>query len=54
VQAVSNDPTELIINSTWRATRRSRRGGVACARSAGNVLLPELAVKLSLRLPPDV
>ena len=53
VQAVSNDPTELIINSTWRATLAvTGADGLPAVGSAGNVLLPELAVKLSLRLPP--
>ena len=53
VHAVSNDPTELIINSTWRATLAvTGAEGLPPLGSAGNVLLPELAVKLSLRLPP--
>jgi acetylornithine deacetylase/succinyl-diaminopimelate desuccinylase-like protein len=53
VHAVSNDPTELIINSTWRATLAvTGAEGLPPVGSAGNVLLPELAVKLSLRLPP--
>jgi acetylornithine deacetylase/succinyl-diaminopimelate desuccinylase-like protein len=53
VQAVSNDPTELIINSTWRGTLAvTGADGLPATVSAGNVLLPELAVKLSLRLPP--
>jgi acetylornithine deacetylase/succinyl-diaminopimelate desuccinylase-like protein len=53
VQPVSNDPTELIINSTWRATLAvTGADGLPPVGSAGNVLLPELAVKLSLRLPP--
>jgi acetylornithine deacetylase/succinyl-diaminopimelate desuccinylase-like protein len=53
VEAVSNDPTELIINSTWRATLAvTGADGLPPVGSAGNVLLPELAVKLSLRLPP--
>jgi acetylornithine deacetylase/succinyl-diaminopimelate desuccinylase-like protein len=53
VQAVSNDPTELIINSTWRGTLAvTGADGLPAVGSAGNVLLPELAVKLSLRLPP--
>jgi len=52
-QPVSNDPTELIINSTWRATLAvTGADGLPSVLSAGNVLLPELAVKLSLRLPP--
>jgi acetylornithine deacetylase/succinyl-diaminopimelate desuccinylase-like protein len=53
VHAVSNDPTELVINSTWRATLAvTGAEGLPPLGSAGNVLLPELAVKLSLRLPP--
>jgi len=53
VRPLSNDPTELIINSTWRATLAvTGADGLPAVVSAGNVLLPELAVKLSLRLPP--
>src|ERR1700730_1649640 len=53
VQAVSNDPIELIINSTWRATLAvTGAEGLPALGSAGRVLLPELAVKVSLRLPP--
>jgi acetylornithine deacetylase/succinyl-diaminopimelate desuccinylase-like protein len=53
VQAVSNDPTELIINSTWRGTLAvTGADGLPPVGSAGNVLLPELSAKLSLRLPP--
>ena len=53
VQAVSNDPTELLINSTWRGTLAvTGADGLPAVRAAGNVLLPELAVKISLRLPP--
>ena len=53
VQPLSNDPAELIINSTWRATLAvTGADGLPPVGSAGNVLLPELAFKLSLRLPP--
>ena len=53
VQPVCDDPTELIINSTWRGTLAvTGADGLPAVGSAGNVLLPELAVKLSLRLPP--
>ena len=52
-QPVSNDPTELIINNTWRATLAVTGGdGLPAVSTAGNVLLPELSIKLSLRLPP--
>ena len=51
--ALSNDPTELIINNTWRATLAvTGAEGLPPLQSAGNVLLPEIACKLSLRLPP--
>ena len=50
---VSNDPAELIINSTWRATLAvTGADGLPPTGSAGNVLLPELCFKLSFRLPP--
>ncbi len=53
VQAMSNDPIELIINNTWRGTLAvTGAEGLPPLASAGNVLLPEVAVKLSLRLPP--
>jgi acetylornithine deacetylase/succinyl-diaminopimelate desuccinylase-like protein len=50
---VSNDPVELLINTTWRATVAvTGADGLPAVGSAGNVLLPELSFKLSLRLPP--
>lgn len=53
VTPISNDPVELIINSTWRSTLAVTGGeGLPPVGSAGNVLLPELSFKLSLRLPP--
>src|ERR1700727_850907 len=53
VCAMSNDPAELLANSTWRATLAvTGADGLPPVSSAGNVLLPELAFKLSLRLPP--
>jgi acetylornithine deacetylase/succinyl-diaminopimelate desuccinylase-like protein len=53
VQAVSNDPAELIINSTWRATLAvTGADGLPPTATAGNVLLPQLTVKISLRTPP--
>jgi acetylornithine deacetylase/succinyl-diaminopimelate desuccinylase-like protein len=55
VQPLSNDPAELIINSTWRATLAvTGADGLPPVRNAGNVLLPEVTLKLSLRLPPTV
>jgi acetylornithine deacetylase/succinyl-diaminopimelate desuccinylase-like protein len=53
VHAVSNDPVELLANTTWRATLAvTGAEGLPALGSAGNVLLPELSFKLSLRLPP--
>lgn len=53
VRPVSNDPAELIINSTWRATLAvTGADGLPSILAGGNVLLPQLALKLSLRLPP--
>ena len=53
VRPLSNDPVELLINSTWRATVAvTGADGLPAVRSAGNVLLPELTCKLSLRLAP--
>ncbi|MBS0364790.1 MAG: M20/M25/M40 family metallo-hydrolase [Proteobacteria bacterium] len=53
VQPLSNDPAELLINSSWRATLAvTGADGLPALASAGNVLLPQIALKLSLRLPP--
>jgi acetylornithine deacetylase/succinyl-diaminopimelate desuccinylase-like protein len=53
VRPVSNDPAELLINSTWRATVAvTGAEGLPALGSAGNVLLPEISFKLSLRLAP--
>jgi len=53
VQPLSNDPVELLINSTWRATVAvTGADGLPAVGSAGNVLLPEIALKISMRLAP--
>jgi len=53
VRPVSNDPVELLINSTWKATLAvTGADGIPATLSAGNVLLPAISLKLSLRLPP--
>jgi acetylornithine deacetylase/succinyl-diaminopimelate desuccinylase-like protein len=52
---LSADPEELLINNTWRATLAvTGADGLPPTRAAGNVLLPEIALKLSLRLPPTM
>ena len=54
-QPLSTDPVELLLGSTWRATLAvTGAEGLPALGSAGNVLLPEVALKLSLRLPPSV
>ncbi len=53
VQPLSHDPATLIANSTWKATLAvTGADGLPAVANAGNVLLPELALKLSIRLPP--
>jgi len=52
-QPVTDDPTELILNRTWRpALSITGAGGLPPVEDAGNVLRPETTVKISLRLPP--
>jgi acetylornithine deacetylase/succinyl-diaminopimelate desuccinylase-like protein len=54
-RAVSADPRELLINNTWRpALAVTGADGLPPMHAAGNVLLPEIALKISLRLPPTV
>lgn len=49
------DLTELVLNRTWRpALSITGADGMPPLSSAGNVLRPHTAVKLSLRLPPTL
>jgi acetylornithine deacetylase/succinyl-diaminopimelate desuccinylase-like protein len=53
VRPMSDDPVELLINSSWKSTLSvTGADGLPPTLSAGNVLLPVLTLKLSLRLPP--
>ena len=53
MQPVSKDLTELVLNRTWRpALSITGIGGLPSLDSAGNVLRPSTAVKISLRLAP--
>lgn len=55
MKPVSNDPTELLLNSTWRPTLSvTGVDGIPSLSSAGNVLRPMTAFVLSFRLPPGV
>jgi acetylornithine deacetylase/succinyl-diaminopimelate desuccinylase-like protein len=53
--AQSSDPVELLLNSTWKPTLAiTGAEGLPSLQQAGNVLLPRVALKLSLRLPPTL
>jgi acetylornithine deacetylase/succinyl-diaminopimelate desuccinylase-like protein len=52
---MNDDLTELVLNRTWRpALSVTGVDGMPPLASAGNVLRPHTAVKLSLRLPPTL
>lgn len=52
---MADDLTELVLNRTWRpALSVTGVDGIPPLASAGNVLRPFTAVKLSLRLPPTL
>ena len=52
---MSGELTELVLNRTWRpALSVTGVDGMPTLESAGNVLRPHTAVKLSLRLPPTL
>lgn len=53
VQPVTTDITELLLNRTWRPALAVIGGdGLPASANAGNVTLPALSIKLSMRLPP--
>jgi len=55
MQPLQTDLTELVLNRTWRpALAVTGAAGLPSLESAGNVLRPFTAVKLSLRLPPTL
>ncbi len=55
VTPVDADPAELVLNATWRPVLEvTGIEGAPPIASAGNVLRPSTAVKLSLRIPPTV
>lgn len=52
---ISADNAELILNRTWRPQLAiTGVGGIPALKDAGNVLRAHTAVKVSLRLPPNV
>ena len=55
MRPLEKDLTELVLNRTWRpALAVTGMGGIPPLDSAGNVLRPFTAAKLSLRLPPTL
>jgi len=55
ITPMAEDLTELVLNRTWRpALSVTGVDGMPPLASAGNVLRPQTAVKLSLRLPPTL
>jgi acetylornithine deacetylase/succinyl-diaminopimelate desuccinylase-like protein len=55
MRPVSDDAVELLLNHTWRPQLAiTGAGGLPTLGSAGNVLRPGTAVRVSLRLPPGV
>ncbi len=55
IQPMAKENTELVLNRTWRpALSVTGVDGMPALDSAGNVLRPYTAVKLSLRLPPTL
>jgi len=54
-QPLAKDLTQLVLNRAWRPTLSvTGADGLPPLASAGNVLRPTTALKLSLRLPPSV
>ena len=54
-QALAKDLTQLVLNRAWRPTLSvTGADGLPHLASAGNVLRPSTALKLSLRLPPSI
>ncbi len=55
MKPMDHDTTELVLNRTWRpALSITGVDGIPPLASAGNVLRPHTALKLSLRLPPTL
>jgi acetylornithine deacetylase/succinyl-diaminopimelate desuccinylase-like protein len=55
VRVLADDPVELLLSNSWRpALAVTGQDGMPSVTQAGNVLLPRLTYKLSLRLPPTL
>jgi acetylornithine deacetylase/succinyl-diaminopimelate desuccinylase-like protein len=54
-QPITTDLVELVLNRTWRPTVTvTGVEGFPLIKNAGNVLLPGMAARVSIRLPPTV
>lgn len=55
LRPMSDDPVELLLNGTWRPTLSiTGQGGMPELVQSGNVLLPKVSLKLSIRIPPTI
>ncbi len=55
VSVLADEPVELMLNNSWRpALAVTGQDGMPSVEKAGNVLLPKLTYKLSVRLPPTL
>jgi acetylornithine deacetylase/succinyl-diaminopimelate desuccinylase-like protein len=55
VCVLADEPVELLLNNSWRpALAVTGQDGMPSVEKGGNVLLPQLTSKLSLRLPPTL
>jgi acetylornithine deacetylase/succinyl-diaminopimelate desuccinylase-like protein len=55
VHVLADDPVQLLLNNSWRpALAVTGQDGMPSVAKGGNVLLPQLTYKLSLRLPPTL
>ncbi len=55
MKPMDSDLTELVLNRTWRpAVSVTGIDGMPALEDAGNVLRPQTAVKLSIRIPPTL
>ncbi len=55
VSVLADEPVELMLNNSWcPALAVTGQDGMPTVEKAGNVLLPQLTYKLSVRLPPTL
>ncbi|HVF35924.1 MAG TPA: M20/M25/M40 family metallo-hydrolase, partial [Candidatus Saccharimonadia bacterium] len=55
MKPMAQDLTELVLNRTWRpALSITGAEGMPALQDAGNVLRPQTAVKISMRIPPTL